>query len=306
MLGRVEFKSGVAIGAGLTTSLRRVTNGVVTYCDTPGLADIEQREAAAKAIATAFAGGGAFKVFFVVTLEAGKVRASDVQTMREILARFPSQPPISIGLIVNKVTASVARVLKDSPSSIARLQEAFDLGSHRIGSMLLVHKVTELDDANDCLLKDTQAARLQTFVSDFRATDLRKPSASVDEVAKKLSKLHLAEDEKRRAEERRAQLERQHQQELATIKRKAEEELARREAALREQARRARQEQLEMEKYQRQLQMQRQYEYEMQYQQQQMYHAMASSSSSGGGGKCGATTTRGTPCKFTRSGCPYH
>ena len=56
------FKSGVAIGSGLTYELNKETvsltmpngrTGEITFCDTPGLNDASKREKAGKAISTA-------------------------------------------------------------------------------------------------------------------------------------------------------------------------------------------------------------------------------------------------------------
>ena len=75
------FKSGVAIGGGLTTQLQQEKHGDVVYMDTPGLADVQLRKAAAKAITEALKKNGIYKIFFVITLEAGRVRPVDLATI---------------------------------------------------------------------------------------------------------------------------------------------------------------------------------------------------------------------------------
>lgn len=45
----------------------------ITYLDTPGLADIKLRQQAAEAITKALKQDGTYQVFFVITLEAGRV-----------------------------------------------------------------------------------------------------------------------------------------------------------------------------------------------------------------------------------------
>ena len=47
---KLMFKSGVAIGSGLTYELNKEEVSGITYCDTPGLNDARKREAAGKAI----------------------------------------------------------------------------------------------------------------------------------------------------------------------------------------------------------------------------------------------------------------
>jgi predicted GTPase len=50
---KLIFKSGVAIGSGLTYELNKVKVNGITYCDTPGLNDAKKREAFGKAISEA-------------------------------------------------------------------------------------------------------------------------------------------------------------------------------------------------------------------------------------------------------------
>merc|ERR1719502_462239 len=68
------FKAGVSFGGGLTFQLDQKTIKHITYMDTPGLADVKLRKQAAEAITQALRMGGHFKIFFVVTLEAARLR----------------------------------------------------------------------------------------------------------------------------------------------------------------------------------------------------------------------------------------
>lgn len=77
LVGAPKFQSGFNAGAGLTKALQQEQIGTDIFMDTPGLADTELAPLAAGAITEAFKLGGRFKVFFVFTLEAGRVRPED-------------------------------------------------------------------------------------------------------------------------------------------------------------------------------------------------------------------------------------
>jgi GTP-binding protein EngB required for normal cell division len=98
--GKALFKSGPAFGKGKTKVLQKETVGLNTFMDTPGLADIKMREQAAQEITSALMAGGAYKIFFVITLEAGRVRPADRTTMELVLA---SAPITHYGVIINKL-----------------------------------------------------------------------------------------------------------------------------------------------------------------------------------------------------------
>ena len=62
----------------------KVVEGI-TYMDTPGLDDTNKKKEAAEAITNALKKNGNYKVVFVVTLEAGRVKPADVATIQLIL-----------------------------------------------------------------------------------------------------------------------------------------------------------------------------------------------------------------------------
>jgi GTP-binding protein EngB required for normal cell division len=99
-IGKALFKSGLSFGGGKTKVLQKESVGMNTFMDTPGLADIKLREQAAKEITGALMAGGAYKIFFVITLEAGLVRPADRTTLELVLA---SAPITHYGIIINKL-----------------------------------------------------------------------------------------------------------------------------------------------------------------------------------------------------------
>lgn len=96
------FKSGLGFGSGITFQFDKKKCDGVTYLDTPGLADITLRKQAAAAITKALKQNGTYQVFFVITLEAGRLRTEDVLTIKLVLESSPALKYFS--LIVNKLS----------------------------------------------------------------------------------------------------------------------------------------------------------------------------------------------------------
>jgi len=101
LAGKAVFHAGVSYGKGMTQvlSVRKTCGG--TLVDTPGLADAETFKMAAKEIETALKLEKTYKVAFVVTIEAGRVRPDDLYTMQQVL-KAASQIK-DYGIVLNKL-----------------------------------------------------------------------------------------------------------------------------------------------------------------------------------------------------------
>ena len=98
----VLFRSGFNAGSGLTYELDLKTHGGITYLDTPGLSDVSMREIAGKAISKALRKNGRYQIFFVITLEAGRIRPEDMATIKIVLDSAPDIKYYSI--VINKLS----------------------------------------------------------------------------------------------------------------------------------------------------------------------------------------------------------
>jgi GTP-binding protein EngB required for normal cell division len=128
----VAFPSGVSIATGKTTALEKaVTLDGVLLVDTPGLTDQKTREIAADEIGRAFQDGGRFNLFFVITLEAGRLRPADIVIM-ELVLEATKVKENQYTIIVNKVSE---KILKKEP----------DLGSKLKGFLWKVCKLPPTD-----------------------------------------------------------------------------------------------------------------------------------------------------------------
>lgn len=106
MLGHVAFRSGFHAGRRLTTTCETHTEDAAVFVDTPGLACTAQRgrEAAAKEVTAALRAPAARKkIFFVLTLEAGHVRAQDRASLELVLESLPQRiAEGGFAVVVNK------------------------------------------------------------------------------------------------------------------------------------------------------------------------------------------------------------
>ena len=101
----------------MTYQLDKERHNGITYLDTPGLADVKIREKAAKEITRALKLGGVYQVFFVFTLESGRVRPEDVTTIKLVLESAPDIKRFS--LIINKLsTIAYNRLLSNNAAQL--------------------------------------------------------------------------------------------------------------------------------------------------------------------------------------------
>ena len=154
------FKSGIAFGSGKTYKLDKKEHDGILYLDTPGLADIKMRQAAASAITEALRLSGIYQIFFVVTLSAGRLRPEDLTTIWLVLLNAPDINQFSI--IINKLSHKEYDGLQNNNEKL-RLLEPLDLmgGHHKYTVLLLLHN-PKLEDADD---KIVNYPGLLSFVS---------------------------------------------------------------------------------------------------------------------------------------------
>jgi GTP-binding protein EngB required for normal cell division len=100
IFGKAVFKSGTNFGEGLTIYQQEHTHEGKKYIDTPGLGDIKLREQAAQEIEKSLSQNGNYKVIFVVTIEAGRIRTGDLWTINTVCEAI--KVPFEYGLIINK------------------------------------------------------------------------------------------------------------------------------------------------------------------------------------------------------------
>ncbi len=83
------------------------------FCDTPGLDDCLTRENAAAEIRSGLQQDAYYRIFFVVTLESGRVKSQDVSTMKLVLEAAKQIKTSSYSIIVNKVAKNICDKMKN-------------------------------------------------------------------------------------------------------------------------------------------------------------------------------------------------
>lgn len=232
----VQFKSGVSFGKGLTCALQWVRDCKTGYWygDTPGLSDVKLRETAAKEITKALkTEEDEYKIVFVITEEAGRVRPVDVTTIATVLRAIVNGGAVKnpmYGIIVNKISKKKIKILGQDPGQ----QEAFftclqcEFPTRYIH--LYAHK-EQLEDENDML--HTITPELLKFLSEvpsMQITPDKVEDVKVQDYEKEMEKLEtqlqlILEDKKvqeKKFNEDNIKLEKQFKEELAAQEKKSE------------------------------------------------------------------------------------
>ena len=159
------FKGGVTIGAGMTPQLEMKKHDGIVYMDTPGLSDIARRKAAAEAITEALKQNGIYQIYFVITLESGRVRVQDLATMKIVLEN--AEDIKNFNVIVSKFTKPVFNMLLENEGQ--KLEELcakvinFSKTNAEPLVILLLLREDSLDDED---LKYANFESLNDFVRD--------------------------------------------------------------------------------------------------------------------------------------------
>lgn len=160
-MNTVSFKSGISFGSGKTSQLDEVRHGKIMYLDTPGLADIKMRQAAASAITEALKQNGQYQVFFVVTLSAGRLRPEDLTTIWLVLLNATDIKIVNI--IINKLSKEERKSLKSNKKilSSSLLGPLNMMDREIVYNFLLLRHNQILEDADNTIVKNP---RLVKFV----------------------------------------------------------------------------------------------------------------------------------------------
>mmetsp|Transcript_19532 Transcript_19532/g.22418 ORF Transcript_19532/g.22418 Transcript_19532/m.22418 type:complete len:295 (+) Transcript_19532:12-896(+) len=148
LVGSATFKAGFSKGRGLTTVLQEHIDNNYRYVDTPGLSDIEMRKQAADEITKALQKGGSFAVFFVVTLESGRIRPDDSTTIKLVLDAA-SDIKDCYSIIINKATKRVKEFFGTEEGFEvyrAKLTEGLPYVTNRIYANCLDSNLEDVDD----------------------------------------------------------------------------------------------------------------------------------------------------------------
>ena len=126
LLRQVSFKAGVVMGDGLNTALLEfIDDDGNRFIDTPGLSDEDIRKKAVEELKVIIEKGGLFRIFFVVTLEAGLLRPVD-KTLCQSILETVEEIGSSYSVIVNKVDQSFYEKMQNKEDCAAQ-QKIFNV-----------------------------------------------------------------------------------------------------------------------------------------------------------------------------------
>merc|ERR1711916_182725 len=175
IVGRVVFRSGFSAGTGMTTCMQTVEHEGVIYSDTPGLDDVNTRETAGREIATALRQNGTYRLIFVVTLEAGRVRPADIAAMKIVLDAIDLPTEVPFGIIINKLSKKAMTKLGEEENRKTAFASMQVLGANASHIFLNEFDV-ELMDVDDALA-DVPPALLE-FIQNLPALYIGEESVS--------------------------------------------------------------------------------------------------------------------------------
>jgi len=169
------FASGMSTGTGKTTQLQtEVVNGV-RYSDTPGLDDAVTKKRAAEEIAAAVRLGGAVKLVFVVTLEAARIRAGNMATIRTVLDALKERGvPVAgrFSVLINKMTPREEAMWSDAATSGPDLMRDTlnDIGP--VDRFAFMKRVGALEDQDNGALPDEQLTVMRSLLAAMQTMDV--------------------------------------------------------------------------------------------------------------------------------------
>jgi len=162
MIGRNAFLRGISIGSGKTFRFDKAIENRIRYCDTPGLDDPLLRQQAAEQIRLALQQDGYYRIVFVVTLEAGRVKPADKATIRLVLNATSQVTTSQYSIVVNKVSTPEARRLAD-PDQFSLLKTALfsqiPVVTDRIHLNKLDYELLDADDDSDVVMNMSDELR---------------------------------------------------------------------------------------------------------------------------------------------------
>lgn len=169
--GSTQFESGISFGSGLTDRLHSIEYNGKRYSDTPGMNDITMKRKAAAAIAAAVLRGGRVKLVFVLTLEAGRVRASNLATVRVVLEALHEKDIATdgcFGVIINKMTPEEQSLWESHANEVTDMLRRYINLNSSPGRVLYIQRVGHIVGARNARLSAEQTDQAKEFLSSLQ------------------------------------------------------------------------------------------------------------------------------------------
>jgi GTPase Era involved in 16S rRNA processing len=176
LIGKEVAHAGLSLtGSGITKKMQVFEHNNRIYIDTPGLDEdsVQERLDAAKEIEKALKFAGSYRIFFVFTLEAGRIKPADVATLNLVMNAIGKQDK-KYNIIVNKLEKKLL-------GNKENIRNYFNSGENKTNSIYLLPFSSEIN--NNLLVLDD--AFKQWFYNDslsmpLEPKDISEPSSDVD------------------------------------------------------------------------------------------------------------------------------
>lgn len=152
LIGKEVAQAGVSAATGMTRFFSAYEHAGKYYMDTPGLADVALREQAAKEIEAALKKDGLYKIFFMLTLEAGRVKPEDVTTINTVMDAIKI-PDAGFNIIVNKLMPREKHHIFTDKVNMAAIYSQLNAGRHRTENIYYIENDRAIDDMESNFIK---------------------------------------------------------------------------------------------------------------------------------------------------------
>lgn len=151
LVGQKVATAGVKIGSGLTEFFHEYESGGISYLDTPGLEDIEMRKQAAREIEKALKQNGTYRIFFVFTLEAGRIKPADITTIDLVMDAINIARK-EFNILINKLNKQEKEKLLGNETDMKGLYRQITLGRHKTDKIWYIDQDHALADGDKELM----------------------------------------------------------------------------------------------------------------------------------------------------------
>ncbi|MHB9147258.1 MAG: GTPase domain-containing protein [Candidatus Amoebophilus sp.] len=212
IFGRRIFESGVSIRTGMTTKKQEYLYEGKLYIDTPGLADSNTRTEAGKEIEEALKQNGNYKVVFVITLKAGRLKPEDIDTINTVGETI--KVPFEYGLVINKISEGVRNQI--SQKGLSSYLESF---KKRPYATVILSMDEEIEDEDNKYFEMNSQNRqsLINFLDQLRSNQIRSSDIESLDTADYKIKAFQMEQERRRIREETQRIEEEHRRRVAEL-----------------------------------------------------------------------------------------
>jgi len=185
---KVVFQSGVSVGGGMTINKQEHIYAGRLYIDTPGLDDVQLKEKAAEEIEKSLKQNNNYKIVFVATLEAGRIKPADLVTINTVCEAIKTD--FEYGIIFNKVTQQSMNKIKQINQEgllvhLATLKK-------KPSSTIILMKDGNMEDEDNVLFDEKNRKIVLDFISNLKANnilDTQVEEVDVRDYQKKIEEL---------------------------------------------------------------------------------------------------------------------